>query len=168
MPAVRIYGRARRSLRKRQLQRRNPSHQSLPGVRTCKVSCKLLGGCRQKSGNDLKTETALAINRRAVSKYKAAHPDRRRAHNAARNAEKAGRYRSPGVCQIRGCTETKNLHRHHYRGYDEASVLAVVHCCGSCHRHLHSVGPLPLKKSAAETIGLKYARAPKAAAAKAA
>jgi hypothetical protein len=93
------------------------------------------------------------LNRRAVARYKARHPERIRAQTEARAAARRGQIRIPTVCEVLGCSAT-DLHLHHPR-YDRP--LDVIAACRRHHEELHHRGPLELKPGGRR----RWARAPR-------
>jgi hypothetical protein len=96
------------------------------------------------------------INRKAVAKYKAAHPDRLEAQKIARRALRRGEIEKPAQCQVVGCTCSEALHIHHVR-YDRPKDVVFV--CRGHHEEIHHRRALPLRPGAAR----KIARAPRKA-----
>lgn len=101
------------------------------------------------------TERGRASNRRAVAKYRRAHPEIVAAHKIVRRAVSRGEVRVAMMCEVKGCRETKDLHLHHL---DYRKPLEVIRICRRSHEDLHHRGVvLPLKPGAP----WKVARAPR-------
>lgn len=102
------------------------------------------------------SERGREINRKAVAKYTAAHPDRVAARTIARLAEKRGDIKRPDKCEVVGCNCSSGLHRHHPT-YDKPREVVFV--CRKHHEEIHHRRALPLRPGAVR----KIARAPKPA-----
>jgi hypothetical protein len=109
---------------------------------------------RARNREPARTARGRELNRAAVKRYQARHPERIAAQVAARSAIKRGDLKRPRTCEVLGCTNSHRLHAHHHRA---DRPFDVVHLCQNPHHeYVHHIGPLRLKASA----GRKWARAP--------
>ena len=69
-------------------------------------------------------------------RYRLSNPNRRKAHQAVKDAVSSGKLIKPSTC-FGCCAETpkERLGGHHYAGYGKP--LAVVWLCDPCHKHIH-------------------------------
>lgn len=68
-----------------------------------------------------------------VDRFRAKYPEKARAHDAVKNALRAGLLVKPTICQRCGLRATEPLHAHHE---DYTKPLAVLFVCRRCHREL--------------------------------
>ena len=101
-----------------------------------------------------RSERGRACNRKAVARYRRAHPEVVAAQREAQRAARRGELRVSLVCEIKGCRETKGLHQHHV---DYRRPRDTIRACAVHHEHLHHRGKLELKPGA----GRRWARAPR-------
>lgn len=92
------------------------------------------------------------LNRAAVDRYRARHPERRNAHVVFRAACVRGEITRPECCQAVGCSAPAQ-HAHHR---DYTKPLSVDHLCTLHHEHVHHFGRVELKPGGPR----KFARAP--------
>ena len=104
-----------------------------------------------------RSERGRASNRKAVARYRRAHPEIVAAQREAQKALRRGELRVALVCEIKGCRETDGLHLHHV---DYRRPRDTIRACHLHHEFLHHRGPLELKPSA----GRKWARKPRTSA----
>lgn len=64
-----------------------------------------------------------------TDKYRAAHPERYKAHNKVNNAGKDG-----GGHKCSKCGSTSNVDAHHGHGYAGKNATKVTYLCRTCHR----------------------------------
>lgn len=119
---------------------------------------------RERNRKWAKTPKGREFHRAASARYKAQNPEKITARAIARRAEMRGDIKRPKTCQVKGCRCAVDLQKHHPR-HDRPRDVIFLGGPRGCNHHAYveNVAPLPLKKSAAEAIGRKYARALKAA-----
>ena len=101
-----------------------------------------------------RSERGRASNRRAVAKYRKAHPTIIAAQKEAQRAARRGEIKVPNVCEVLGCDRTEKLHLHHRR-YDKPRD--VITTCRHHHEEIHHRGALRLKEGSRR----RWARAPR-------
>jgi hypothetical protein len=109
---------------------------------------------RAQRREQARSERGRASNRKAVARYRRAHPEIVAAQREAQKALHRGELRVSLVCEIKGCRETEGLHLHHP---DYRKPRDTIRACRQHHEHLHHRGKLELKPGA----GRKWARAPR-------
>ena len=109
---------------------------------------------RARAREQARTPRGRELNRRAVARYRKAHPEVIAAQYEAQQALRRGELRVALVCEVLGCREADSLHLHHI---DYAKPRDVVRACREHHEHLHHRGPLELKPGGRR----KIARAPR-------
>ena len=85
-------------------------------------------------------EKIKAYQAKYNKKYLKDNPEKQKAHNAVRWAIEIGKIIKPNKCTV--CKKeynSKYIHGHHHKGYDEINKLNIIWLCGSCHRKEHYV-----------------------------
>jgi hypothetical protein len=109
---------------------------------------------RARSRERARSERGREINRRAVARYRKAHPHVVAAQKEAQRAARRGEIKVPNVCEILGCECSDRLHLHHPR-YDRPRD--VIAACRHHHEEIHHRGALRLKNGSRR----RWARAPR-------
>lgn len=89
---------------------------------------------RRRGRERARTARGLEINRAAVARYRASHPERAFARNKVSAALKSGALVKPKTCQVKGCKNGSHLHGHHS---DYTKPLKVDWLCRDHHEQVH-------------------------------
>ncbi len=93
---------------------------------------------RRKSDAEYRASAkGRASNAKSAEKHYARFPEKRRAKDAVSNAVKRGDLVRPTTCSI--CDMERGLIQGHHVSYAAIHRLAVVWCCRTCHRVIHSL-----------------------------